>query len=143
MGVISSFGAAVEEGRRERTDQVGFERRAAISRGPFCSFGAPFCSCRASVCSVCSELYARILGKGDRCFERGACRRDVRQRKYTVLDMINLSISPEVQINPCQEEYPDMVTLQIARSRSFSQNCIHRFGAYFLSNPGFNESKYL
>jgi hypothetical protein len=133
----------VEEGRRERTDQVGFERRAAISTDPFCSFGALFCSCRASVCSVCSGLYARILEKGNRGFERSACRRDVRQRKHTVLDMLNHSISPEVQINPCQEEYPDMVTLQIARPCSFSPNCIHQFGAYFLSNPGFHGRKCL
>jgi hypothetical protein len=74
--VISSAGAVESEGRRERTDQVGLERRAAMSSGSFCSF--------------CEELYARVIGMGFRCWARSACLRDSRQRRHIDLDMFNL-----------------------------------------------------
>ena len=34
--MISWVGSVEGEGRSERTDQVGLERRAAMSRGSFC-----------------------------------------------------------------------------------------------------------
>ena len=72
------FSDAVEEadGRRERTDQVGFERRAAMSR--------------SSLCEVWGELYARVLGRGHRFWATSACRREARQRRHIDRDMLPL-----------------------------------------------------
>jgi hypothetical protein len=71
--VISAVGVLEAEGRSARTDQVGLERRSAISRDLFFSSW--------------EELYARV-GMGCRFWANSACRRDARQRKYIDLDIL-------------------------------------------------------
>lgn len=73
LGVISWAGGTDASGRRDRTDQVGLDRRALVS----------------TVSLV--ELYARADRRGYRCWLRRACRKAPRQHKQ-----INLDISEDI-----------------------------------------------
>ena len=71
---------------------------------PSCSFSLEdsFSSRNDLKGSICSELYARMLGMRDRDFGRSARRRDARQRRHIVLDIMNYSVPSGVRISACK-----------------------------------------
>lgn len=106
--MISWVGSVEAEGRRERTDQVGFERRAAVSSDSFWGGWE-----EDSSCAGCKEPYARDLGMGNRCWARSVCRRDARQRRQIGPDMMKLSVSSDVRISTHVNRNPSFESSRI------------------------------
>jgi len=76
--VISSDGGVLGSGRRERTDQLGFERRALMST-----------RCLRGGC----EVDLRAEAEMDRFWTRTMLWREARQREHLNPDILNLAVA--------------------------------------------------